>query len=265
MLFRSIKPLEVKAIPVDRYLNLIRQATPADLELQKKYMKQGVAEAQSSKAGIVQTDVYGTSAYHAKCLEPNCDWESKRYDRIKQAQQAAQKHAEKHFDKKQGVAEGSLNEFDPGEGGFGPFKLYKGDRNRMSHIGTYKSIDDAEEELEFQKDQDSSEGVVSYYKIVDGTGEQVGGYDPDEAYDSMRSSQKAQYRKSGKQGVGLQEGVNDNYLYHATQPSSLMHILKSGNIKASYRPQEVTKTKTKYPTISTTRSKHYAEIGRAHV
>ena len=81
----EIKPLEVKAIPVDRYLNLIRQATPADLELQKKYMKQGVAEAQSSKAGIVQTDVYGTSAYHAKCLEPNCDWESKRYDKIGRA------------------------------------------------------------------------------------------------------------------------------------------------------------------------------------
>jgi len=31
-------------IPVDKHLNLIRQATPADLELQKKYMKQGVAE-----------------------------------------------------------------------------------------------------------------------------------------------------------------------------------------------------------------------------
>ena len=40
----EIKPLEVKAIPVDKWLNLIRQATPADLELQKKYMKQGVAE-----------------------------------------------------------------------------------------------------------------------------------------------------------------------------------------------------------------------------
>ena len=34
------------AVPVDKYLNLIRQATPADLELQKKNMKkQGVAEA----------------------------------------------------------------------------------------------------------------------------------------------------------------------------------------------------------------------------
>jgi hypothetical protein len=34
------------AVPVDKYLNLIRHATPADLELQKKNMKkQGVAEA----------------------------------------------------------------------------------------------------------------------------------------------------------------------------------------------------------------------------
>jgi hypothetical protein len=41
----GIKPIEIKAVPVNKYLNLIRQATPADLELQKKYMKkQGVAE-----------------------------------------------------------------------------------------------------------------------------------------------------------------------------------------------------------------------------
>lgn len=66
---------------------------------------QGVAESQTAKAGIVQTDVYGTKAYHAKCMEPNCDWESKRYDRIQQAQAAAKKHSEKHFDKKQDVKE----------------------------------------------------------------------------------------------------------------------------------------------------------------
>ena len=39
-----IKPTEIKAVPVDKYLNLIRQATQQDLELRKKYMKQGVAE-----------------------------------------------------------------------------------------------------------------------------------------------------------------------------------------------------------------------------
>ena len=47
---KEIKPLEVKAVPVDQYLNLIRQATPQDLELQKKYMKQGIAEAIDTQA-----------------------------------------------------------------------------------------------------------------------------------------------------------------------------------------------------------------------
>jgi hypothetical protein len=64
-----------------------------------------ITESQTAKSGIVQTDVYGTKAYHAKCMEKGCDWESKRYDRIQQAQAAAKKHAEQHFDKK-GVAEG---------------------------------------------------------------------------------------------------------------------------------------------------------------
>ena len=67
-----------------------------------------MAEAQTAKAGIVQTEVYGTRAYHAKCLEPGCDWESRRYDKIQQAQAAAKKHSEQHFAKKQGLAEGKL-------------------------------------------------------------------------------------------------------------------------------------------------------------
>jgi hypothetical protein len=61
---------------------------------------QGVAESQTAKTGIMQTDVYGSRAYHARCLEPGCDWESRRYDRIQQAQSAAKKHAATHFDKK---------------------------------------------------------------------------------------------------------------------------------------------------------------------
>ena len=41
----GIKPIEIKEIPVNKYLNLIRKATPADLKLRKKYMKeQGVTE-----------------------------------------------------------------------------------------------------------------------------------------------------------------------------------------------------------------------------
>ena len=49
---KGIKPTEIKAVPVDKYLNLIRKATPADLELRKKNMKeQGVAEAGSFSYG----------------------------------------------------------------------------------------------------------------------------------------------------------------------------------------------------------------------
>lgn len=59
-----------------------------------------VNELQAAKTGIMQTDVYGSRAYHARCLEPGCDWESRRYDRIQQAQAAAKKHAAQHFDKK---------------------------------------------------------------------------------------------------------------------------------------------------------------------
>jgi hypothetical protein len=45
----GIKPIEIKEIPVNKYLNLIRKATPADLKLRKRYMKkQGVAEARTS-------------------------------------------------------------------------------------------------------------------------------------------------------------------------------------------------------------------------
>jgi hypothetical protein len=41
---KGIKPVEIKAVPVDKYLNLIRTATPNDLELRKQNMKEGVAE-----------------------------------------------------------------------------------------------------------------------------------------------------------------------------------------------------------------------------
>ena len=101
----------------------------------------------------------------------------------------------------QGVAEGSLNEFDPGEGGFGPFKLYKGSPHHYDHIDTFSSLNAAEEEMEFQKDMAAQEGSIDYYKIIDGTGEEVGGFDPDNAYDDMRRGSKIQNRKPGEQGV----------------------------------------------------------------
>ena len=49
---KEVKPIEVVAVPVDKWLHLIRQATPQDLELQKKNLKkQGVAE-NNPAAGI---------------------------------------------------------------------------------------------------------------------------------------------------------------------------------------------------------------------
>ena len=68
-----------------------------------------------TKSAIYSTDVYGSTAYHSKCLEPGCDWESRRYDSIKLAQNAAQKHAQKHF--KQGVAENFHDGKKPGRKG----------------------------------------------------------------------------------------------------------------------------------------------------
>lgn len=35
----AVKPIEVITVPVDKWLHLIRSATPQDLELQKKYTK----------------------------------------------------------------------------------------------------------------------------------------------------------------------------------------------------------------------------------
>jgi len=42
---KEVKPIEVIAVPVDKWLHLIRQATPKDFELRKKYMKKNVDEA----------------------------------------------------------------------------------------------------------------------------------------------------------------------------------------------------------------------------
>jgi hypothetical protein len=53
----GIKPIEIKEIPVNKYLNLIRKATPADLKLRKKYMKkQGVAEGLEQQLVTIYTN-----------------------------------------------------------------------------------------------------------------------------------------------------------------------------------------------------------------
>jgi ribosomal protein S18 acetylase RimI-like enzyme len=89
----------------------------------------------SAKSAIYQTEVFGAKAYHSRCLEPGCDWESRRFDRVKQAQDAAKKHSQTHFksgtapvagsnktinreDKKMNIND-VLLEFAPGAGGGG--------------------------------------------------------------------------------------------------------------------------------------------------
>jgi hypothetical protein len=57
----GIKPIEIKEIPVNKYLNLIRKATPADLKLRKKYMKQ-----QSVAEGSTQKDMTGQTCEKCK-------------------------------------------------------------------------------------------------------------------------------------------------------------------------------------------------------
>jgi hypothetical protein len=61
-----------------------------------------IDEQKSAKSGVVETDVFGIKAYHSKCLEPGCKFESKRFSSMKKAQEAAKKHAEKeHFVKEE--------------------------------------------------------------------------------------------------------------------------------------------------------------------
>ena len=63
---KGIKPTEIKAVPVDKYLNLIRKATPADLELRKKNMKeQGVAENAGQPLSVQQLATISDAALDA--------------------------------------------------------------------------------------------------------------------------------------------------------------------------------------------------------
>ncbi len=59
--------------------------------------------ARTAKSAIDQTEVFGVRGYRARCLEPGCEWHSRSYDRIKQAQDSAKKHAAAHI--KPGVTE----------------------------------------------------------------------------------------------------------------------------------------------------------------
>jgi len=84
---KEITPIEVVTVPVDKWLSLIRTATPKDLELQKKNMKkQGVAEGKLVESAVFlnpTTVVVGQAHGQPLELSPNT---------LKQIQAIAAKH-----------------------------------------------------------------------------------------------------------------------------------------------------------------------------
>jgi hypothetical protein len=89
----------------------------------------------------------------------------------------------------------SINEYDAGEHGFGPFKLYTGSVHGYDHVDTFKSLDAAIAEVEFLIDT-TPKLITNYWKIIDGKGEQVWDQDPETMYDNMRSAGKIQFKKT---------------------------------------------------------------------
>lgn len=96
----------------------------------------------------------------------------------------------------QGVAEGRLNEFDSGEGGFGPFKVYQGN----SFIEEFSSLDAARDEIDFLTGADPKSANLDW-RIEDGTGRTVWQHDPGEIYDRMRSGYKVQFNRPDSNGI----------------------------------------------------------------
>jgi len=87
-----------------------------------------------------------------------------------------------------GMAEDSLNEFDPGEGGMPPFTVYVGD----TLIDKFASYDEAQEEVKYQRGLDPR-WAHDQWKIVNGIGETVWEYDVGEKSDDMRRQHKIQF------------------------------------------------------------------------
>ena len=95
----------------------------------------------------------------------------------------------------EGVAEG-LNEFAPGKGGFGPFKVYISNE----FIEEFPTFDQAKEEIDFLRTADPK-SFDADWKIIDGTGKTVWQHDPGEAIDAMRMRRKIQFNKPDNKGV----------------------------------------------------------------
>jgi hypothetical protein len=92
-----------------------------------------------------------------------------------------------------------IREFDPGPGGFGPFRLYMSmDPYSKRHlIGQFGTQEEAEQELQVQMSINADKGHEFYYYIVDGQDQEVGGWNPADEYDAQRQARKVQYRNPG--------------------------------------------------------------------
>ena len=91
---------------------------------------------------------------------------------------------------KQGMVESLLDEFYPGGGGFGPFKVYISNE----FIEEFSTFDQAKEEIDFLRTADPK-SFDADWKIIDGTGKTVWQHDPGEAIDAMRMRRKIQFNK----------------------------------------------------------------------
>jgi hypothetical protein len=83
-----------------------------------------------------------------------------------------------------------LTEFDPGEGGFGPFKVYY---EQDYLVGQFPTYEEAKGEVDFLRDSDPK-SATHHWRIVDGTGETVWEYDIGDEIDYHRRSKKFQRR-----------------------------------------------------------------------
>lgn len=98
-----------------------------------------------------------------------------------------------------------LREFDPGPGGFGPFRLYMSmDPYSKRHlIGQFGTQEEAEQEMQVQMGINADKGHEFYYYIMDGQDQEVGGWNPADDYDAQRMASKIRYIGPGK---GVAEG-----------------------------------------------------------
>ena len=92
--------------------------------------------------------------------------------------------------KRQGNSPEELNEFDPGESGFGPFKVYY---EQDYLIGQFPTYEEAKGEVDFLRNSDPK-SATHHWQIVDGTGKTVWEYDIGDEIDYHRHSKKFQRR-----------------------------------------------------------------------